>query len=118
MAAPKRAVGPKSDKLWRDALMVAVKREMAGGKSRKLAKLADALVDRALDGDVAALREIGDRLDGKPTQGVELGGTEGGAIEVKDVSMIEVARRLAFVLASAAHEKPLKLEAAKAPAET
>ena len=31
------------------------------------------LVTRALEGDVAAMKEISDRLDGKPSQGVDLG---------------------------------------------
>ena len=32
------------------------------------------LVTKAMEGDVTALKEIGDRLDGKPTQAVDLGG--------------------------------------------
>jgi len=51
---------------------------------------------------VAAWRAILDRGHGRPAQEVVLGGPEGGPVEVKDVSMIEVARRIAFVLASAA----------------
>ena len=64
MAARKSpAEGRKGDKLWRDALMVAVKRECEdGGKTKKLAALADKLVERGLDGDVTALKEIGDTL--------------------------------------------------------
>ena len=78
MAAPKKAVGPKSDKLWRDAIMVAVKRQATDGKkTKKLALLADKLVTKALDGDITAMKEIGDRLDGKPAQSVELGGRDG-----------------------------------------
>ncbi len=75
MAAPKkpRIVGPKSDKLWRDALMRAVKRRAGGkGNPQKLERIADACVEEALKGDIPAIKEIGDRLDGKPTQGVEL----------------------------------------------
>ena len=105
MAAPKNAVGPKSDKLWRDAIMVAVKREIeaAGGKkTKKLYALADALADKGLKGDVTALKEIGDRLDGKAVQGVELGGPGGGPVETKDVSLTELARRILFLLGAAA----------------
>ena len=103
MAAPKKAVGPKSDKMWRDALMVAVKRLTDDGtKTKKLYLLADALINKALAGDVSALKEIGDRLDGKPAQAVELGGIGGGAIKVEDVTTIEAARRIAYTLAKAA----------------
>jgi hypothetical protein len=35
--------------------------------------LADKLVERALDGDMAAIREIGDRLDGRPAQALHHG---------------------------------------------
>ncbi len=38
--------------------------------------MAQKLVERCLEGDIAALREIGDRLDGKPTQAVEYSGEE------------------------------------------
>ena len=51
---------------------------------------------------VAAWKAILDRGHGRPAQEVVLGGPEGGAIEVKEVSTTEVARRIAFVLAQAA----------------
>ncbi len=96
--------GHKSDKLWRDAIMVAVKRETEGGeKTKKLFALADALVTKALAGDVTALKEIGDRLDGKAVQGVELGGPDGGPVQVEDLTTTEAARRIAFILARAAN---------------
>lgn len=37
-------------------------------KGRKLQALADELVAAGLERDVTALKEIGDRLDGKPSQ--------------------------------------------------
>lgn len=37
-------------------------------QEQRLERLADALVAKGLEGDVPAIREIGDRLDGKPTQ--------------------------------------------------
>ena len=67
--------GPKSDKIWADAVRRAVFRrlEQAEGKPQKIERLADKLVDSALEGDIPALKEIGDRLDGKPAQAVQLG---------------------------------------------
>ena len=65
--------GYKADKLFRDALMVAVKRATAkGSPTKRLAALADALVEKGVGGDVPAIKEIADRLDGKPMQGVAL----------------------------------------------
>jgi hypothetical protein len=59
------------EKPWRDALMLAVKEATDDQDKLKLRKLAKKLVERALEGDVTALKEIGDRLDGKPRQEVE-----------------------------------------------
>lgn len=72
MAAPKKPAGAKSDKLWRDALMRAVRRVEAGQPSQFLERIADQVVKQALDGDMTATREIGDRLDGKPHQTAEI----------------------------------------------
>ena len=73
MAAPKNPKGAKSDKLWRDAIMLAVNRLSKDGKTKHLYILADRLVLKAASGDVAAIREVGDRLDGKPAQSIGLG---------------------------------------------
>ena len=86
--------------------MVAVKRESEdGGKTKKLAALADKLVERGLDGDVTALKEIGDRLDGKPTQGVEHTGKGGGPVEISDMSILERAMVIGLALRKAAKVK-------------
>lgn len=77
MANPKPSGRPKADKLMRDALIVALKREAkdADGKpTRQLALIASALVKKAMDGDVQAIKEIGDRVDGRPAQALELSG--------------------------------------------
>lgn len=70
MAAPKNPVGAKSDKIWRDAIMRAVRRRDSGEDPQALEKLADSLVRKGMEGDVTALKEIGDRLDGKPVQAI------------------------------------------------
>lgn len=63
--------GPKGDKLWRDALSVALKR--TGPDNRPyLARIAEKCVMAADNGDMAAIKEIGDRLDGKPHQSMEV----------------------------------------------
>jgi hypothetical protein len=66
------------EKVWRDAVMLAVNEKDGKGKDarKKLRRLAEALVDAGLGGDISAIREIGDRLDGKPAQIV--GGDENG----------------------------------------
>ncbi len=65
--------GNKSEKLWRGAVQRAVNRRVDGKRGGKwLERLADRLVKTADGGDVSALREIGDRLDGKPAQAVDV----------------------------------------------
>jgi Family of unknown function (DUF5681) len=65
--------GRSTDKPWRDALMLAINRRAGKNKNdpRWLTRLAEQLVECAAAGDVAALKEIGDRLDGKPHQSVD-----------------------------------------------
>jgi hypothetical protein len=62
--------GPKSDKIWADAVRRAVMRRLENeeGKPQKIERLADNLVELGLAGDMTAVKEIGDRLDGKPAQ--------------------------------------------------
>jgi hypothetical protein len=58
--------GMKPETPWRHALMRAVNRRMKGeGSPKRLERLADVVVEAAMAGDMAAAREIGDRLDGK-----------------------------------------------------
>ena len=71
MAAPNNPKGAKSDKLWRDAIQRAVKRRLNGeGNPQALDELADKLISKGLEGDIPAIKEIGDRLDGKPAQAI------------------------------------------------
>jgi hypothetical protein len=75
MARPHRPKGAWSEKGWRDAIRLAVN-EVGEGKHKKLRLLATKLVEAGLAGDISALREIGDRLDGKATQQIEATITE------------------------------------------
>ena len=71
------ASGPKSDKIWADAVRRAVFRRLENeeGKPQKIERLADKLVDFAMDGEGWAMKEIGERLDGKAQQAIEASGT-------------------------------------------
>jgi len=52
-----------------------------------LNKVAEALIAKGIEGDVPAIREIGDRLDGKVPQAIT--GPEGGPLQVQDVPWIK-----------------------------
>jgi len=58
---------PKSEKTFANMLRIALKEaHEAGGDN--LRQVADALVKKAITGDVPAIREIADRIDGKVPQ--------------------------------------------------
>lgn len=84
--------GPKSDKIWADAVRRAVKRRLDDeeGKPQKLERLADKLVGAGLAGDISALREIGDRLDGKPSQSIDHSSEDGTMTPPKTVEIVAV----------------------------
>lgn len=84
MAKVQAATRRKSDKIWRDALMRALARRSPGeeGVIGGLDAIADAVVDAAIARDMQAIKEIGDRMDGKPKQQTEISGPDGEAIPV------------------------------------
>ena len=66
--------GRKGEKHWRDALMVAVNRIRDGDPDQRplLAHLAEKCLELALQGDMQAIKEIGNRLDGRAPQAIEV----------------------------------------------
>jgi len=60
----------KNGKPFKDALTLAIKR--TDGDKTQLARIAEALVEKAKTGDVPAINAIADRLDGKAHQTTEL----------------------------------------------
>ena len=72
----------------REAIMKALEK---GGQSPEdaLVPMAEKFIEQAKAGDVASFREIADRLDGKPSQQVEMTVTRG---EPKELSEDELKR--------------------------
>lgn len=58
------------NKPWAEAIRRALARREATGSGADLNRLAEVLIDKAADGDATALKELGDRLDGKPAQAI------------------------------------------------
>lgn len=52
---------------WREA----IRRAILADDGKKLRKIAETLLDKAAEGDVAAIRELGDRIDGRSIQQIE-----------------------------------------------
>lgn len=64
----------------------------AGSDREKLIEIANALIVKAADGDLAAIREIADRLDGKPQQSTNLTiNDRRGASDVDDDELANIA---------------------------
>lgn len=56
-------------KVWHAAIMRALeRRQPADQRIKAIDELADKLIELVATGDLAALKEFGDRLDGKPAQ--------------------------------------------------
>lgn len=70
MARPKGA--ENKDKPYRDALRRAIARAVDSPKS--LDRIADIHLAQAAAGEMSAIKELADRLDGKPVQGIEHSG--------------------------------------------
>jgi hypothetical protein len=67
-------------RIWSDALRFACLKDKT-----RLKKLAEILVQKACEGDMAALKELGDRLEGKPAQALIGGGSDDPPITVKEI---------------------------------
>lgn len=63
----------------------AVRRAAIQQDGKALREIVDGLFDQAKSGDVQAIKEIADRLDGKPAQQVNLAGADGGPLKIEVV---------------------------------
>jgi hypothetical protein len=79
--------GQQRDKPFRDALRIAISE--AEDNPRKLRRIAEKLFDKAAEGDVAAIKEIADRLDGKVPQGIG-GDDELGPVQLQTIERLIV----------------------------
>ena len=66
--APLGNNNPFKGKLWRAAINNALEIRGRGARMDALVKIADKLISLAHLGSMPAIRELGDRLDGKPAQ--------------------------------------------------
>lgn len=79
-----RTKGAIAERWWTDAIRVAVNREETteGQKRKRLSIIADKLCRLAMEGDMQAIKEIGDRLEGRPKQAQEISGPDGDPLPV------------------------------------
>lgn len=69
MAAPLGNTNAKKEnRMWADAIRKAI----AQGKPERLRLIAESLLAKAEEGDIQAIKELGDRLDGKAAQTLDV----------------------------------------------
>lgn len=66
-------------RVWQAAIYRALEKR-GSSKIEELDKLAEMLLRSAESGDLPSLKELGDRLEGKPPQTIDVGGQEGNPL--------------------------------------
>ena len=82
MAAPQGNQNAAKAKVWSAAIQRALDKRGVS-RAEALDALAEQLLKKCEEGDLPALKELGDRLDGKPAQSVTLGGDPDAPLETK-----------------------------------
>lgn len=88
--------GRTKDKPFAEALRIALAEDDDVKKKRKLRVIADKLVDAAIAGEPWAIKEVIDRVDGKPAQSIDT--TIDDKRDLRDLNGIELAERAAEAL--------------------
>ena len=82
---------PPKEKSFANMLRIAVNEAVEKGGGTKLRAVADALVARAVSGDVQAIKEVADRLDGKVAQSLDVTTRAVRAVELADDELADIA---------------------------
>jgi hypothetical protein len=80
---------PPKEKSFANMLNIAIKEATAEGGT-KLRAVADALIAKAMSGDVQAIKEVADRLDGKVPQGLIGGEPDDPPIAITRIELVPV----------------------------
>ena len=76
VSPPRHPRGQQRDKIYREALRLELA-DMSGGIDlKKLREIARAHIEKAAAGDMQAIKELADRLDGRPAQILEHSGPD------------------------------------------
>src|SRR5215475_14409010 len=68
--------GQQRDKIYREALRLELADMSEGVDLKKLRQIARAHIEKAANGDLQAIKELADRLDGRPAQILEHSGPD------------------------------------------
>lgn len=81
MGAPVGNQNAAKAKVWQAAILRALDRRSGSDRAKALDDLAEKLLSKCDESDLAALKELGDRLDGKPAQTIA-GDPEGAPVSM------------------------------------
>jgi hypothetical protein len=86
MGAPLGNKNAAKAKVWAAAIHRALeRRKPADERIKAIDELADKLIDQCFTGDMVAIKELGDRLDGKAVQ--ILGGDDDNPIVIREITI-------------------------------
>ena len=77
---PRNPRGQQRDKVYREALRLELAHMSEGVDLKKLREIARAHIEKAAAGDMQAIKELRDTLDGKPMQRLEQDAPDGSPI--------------------------------------
>lgn len=83
MGAPVGNTNSANGRRWRQAITRALQKRSRSDSLEALDELAEKLLALCDQGDLQALKELGDRVDGKSSQSHEVSGPDGGPIPFK-----------------------------------
>lgn len=86
-APPGNRNAAKENRLWGETIRRAVTQK----NGQKLRAIAEKLITQAEGGDIQAIKELGDRLDGRPTQAIV--GPDNGPLQVTEVPWLPARSR-------------------------
>ena len=73
---------------WRNAIDSALELKCKSDGQKALVDIALAMIEKCGEGDMTAIKELGDRIDGKVAQSVNLGGQKDNPLTTKIVNEI------------------------------
>lgn len=76
----------KNNRLWAET----IRRAVVQSDGERLRRIAEALLVKAEDGDMTAIKELGDRLDGKASQVIEGSGENGEIVTINRIERVIV----------------------------
>jgi hypothetical protein len=101
---PRNPRGQQRDKLYREALRLELADMSEGVDLKKLRQIARAHIEKAASGDMQAIKELADRLDGRPAQMLEHSGPDSNPLTKIVHEFVHLAPRSPDELAAAEDE--------------